>query len=100
MAGGLQEMIPKPIYEIDHMIVVGTKDQLEKENSFLKVESSENCVERTKIAQFDVLIFCIRSDKNFVGKLLIDLDLRGKYVVNVAYVETILISLIYSQTWN
>ena len=87
MAGGLQEMISKPIYEIDHMIVVGTKDQLEKENSFLKVESSENCVERTKIAQFDVLIFCIRSDKNFVGKLLIDLDLRGKYVVNVVSIR-------------
>lgn len=34
-----------------------------------------------------MLIFCIGSDKNFVGKLLIDLDLRGKYVVNVVCIR-------------
>ena len=69
------------------MIVVGTKEQLEKANRFRKVESSENHVERTKNEQFDVLIFCIGSDKNFVGKLLIDLDLGGKFVVNVVSIR-------------
>ena len=75
------------IFPNDHMIVVGTKEQLEKASSFLKVESSDNRVERTKNAQFDVLPFCIGSDKNLVGKLLIDLDLRGKCGVNVVSIR-------------
>jgi K+/H+ antiporter YhaU regulatory subunit KhtT len=47
----------------------------------------EGTIPKLENAQFDIMSFCVGSDKNFAGKILSTLNLRQKYGVNVVGIQ-------------
>jgi CPA2 family monovalent cation:H+ antiporter-2 len=69
----------------DRLILMGTGEQISKAREFLLKEAADHL--KRDNSQFDVLNFCVGSDKNFIGTLLSALDLRQKYGLNVVGIQ-------------
>ncbi|MDR0742173.1 MAG: cation:proton antiporter [Puniceicoccales bacterium] len=87
--GGLTSYKLSPnsqLFPGDHIILIGTEFQINDAKTILLKESEEKKPKRTN-AQFDILNFCIGSDKNFVGNILSTLCFRQKYNLNIVGIQ-------------
>ncbi|MDR1432871.1 MAG: cation:proton antiporter [Puniceicoccales bacterium] len=69
----------------DHIILMGTRAQIDDAKTLLLVEI-DGPIKRDN-SQFDILNFCIGTDKGFVGCLLSSLHLRQRYGLNVVGIQ-------------
>ncbi|MDR2778772.1 MAG: cation:proton antiporter [Puniceicoccales bacterium] len=70
----------------DRIILLGTELQVNDAKLMLFKESGDKKTKREN-TQFDILSFCIGSDKNFVGSILSTLCFRQKYNLNIVGIQ-------------
>ncbi|MDR1890641.1 MAG: cation:proton antiporter [Puniceicoccales bacterium] len=87
--GGLTSYKLNPnsqLFPGDRLILIGTELQVNDARAILLRESEDKKQRRTN-TQFDILNFCIGSDKNFVGNVLSTLCFRQKYNLNIVGIQ-------------